>query len=215
MDAKGDTTLTLDVDVNIYGEVNSSFLVFSALLLYGRFGKMMSTYLFAFERIWAQTFIYLAFIPVVLYYVRAVAPQILTYALLIASTFYYGKLAICAIAAERYISAHGSRAPRIPDYYPFGLGTLFRALYYFTNWRNHEFWWKIFSTHGNPKNPYTVESICLGQRLMFTADEENIKAILATQFQDFGKGPQFRKEWKDFLGLSMCCSCDAAFLLIC
>ncbi len=26
---------------------------------------------------------------------------------------------------------------------------------------------------------------------------------MATQFQDFGKGPQFRKEWKDFLGLSI------------
>ena len=43
----------------------------------------------------------------------------------------------------------------------------------------------------------------IGQRIIFTSDEENIKAILATQFQDYGKGPQFRKEWKDFLGLSI------------
>ena len=51
--------------------------------------------------------------------------------------------------------------------------------------------------------PYTVEAITVGERIIFTADEENVKAILATQFNDFGKGPQFRKEWKDFLGLSI------------
>lgn len=52
------------------------------------------------------------------------------------------------------------------------------------------------------KFPYTVETITIGGRLVLTADEENVKAILATQFADYGKGPQFRKEWKDFLGLS-------------
>lgn len=31
--------------------------------------------------------------------------------------------------------------------------------------------------------------------MIFTADEENVKAILATQFQEYGKGPQFRIEW--------------------
>ena len=41
-----------------------------------------------------------------------------------------------------------------------------------------------------------------GQRLVFTADEENIKAILATQFREFGKGPRFREEWEEFLGHS-------------
>jgi len=37
-------------------------------------------------------------------------------------------------------------------------------------------------------------------RLILTADEENIKAILATQFGDYGKGAQFNSEWHDFLG---------------
>lgn len=62
----------------------------------------------------------------------------------------------------------------------------------------------MFGGSGNPKNPYTVESITVGERIIFTADEENIKAILATQFQDFGKGAQFQKEWNDFLGHSRC-----------
>ena len=36
-----------------------------------------------------------------------------------------------------------------------------------------------------------------------TADPENIKAMLATQFQDYGKGPAFHAEWSDFLGDSI------------
>jgi hypothetical protein len=30
-----------------------------------------------------------------------------------------------------------------------------------------------------------------------TVDPENIKALLATQFNDFGKGPDFNLVWKD------------------
>lgn len=37
-------------------------------------------------------------------------------------------------------------------------------------------------------------------RVTFTADPENIKAILTTQFADYGKGEQFHKEWEQFLG---------------
>ena len=51
---------------------------------------------------------------------------------------------------------------------------------------------------------YTSElTILSNARVVFTADPENIKAILATKFTDFGKGPQFHKEWKDFLGDSI------------
>lgn len=41
------------------------------------------------------------------------------------------------------------------------------------------------------------------QRFIFTADPENIKAVLAAQFEDYGKGETFHKEWKDFLGDSI------------
>jgi cytochrome P450 len=37
-------------------------------------------------------------------------------------------------------------------------------------------------------------------RVIFTADPENIKAILTTQFAEYGKGEQFHKEWEEFLG---------------
>lgn len=40
-------------------------------------------------------------------------------------------------------------------------------------------------------------------RTIFTADPENIKAVLATQFSDYGKGESFHREWKEFLGDSI------------
>ncbi|KAI4726057.1 putative cytochrome 52A4 [Aureobasidium sp. EXF-10728] len=52
-------------------------------------------------------------------------------------------------------------------------------------------------------HPFTREIRTLGMRLVLTADEENIKAILATQFNDYGKGDQFNAEWHDFLGDSI------------
>lgn len=52
-------------------------------------------------------------------------------------------------------------------------------------------------------NRWTVEARVLNQRIVFTADTENIKAILATQFTDYGKGEPFHAEWSDFLGDSI------------
>ena len=52
-------------------------------------------------------------------------------------------------------------------------------------------------------NSWTVEARLLGVRHIFTADPANLKAILATQFGDYGKGMPFHAEWKDFLGDSI------------
>jgi hypothetical protein len=41
-----------------------------------------------------------------------------------------------------------------------------------------------------------------GQRFIFTADPENIKAVLATQFDDYGKGEEFNRSFHEFLGNS-------------
>lgn len=49
----------------------------------------------------------------------------------------------------------------------------------------------------------TVEFTLARQRFIFTADPENVKAILATQFQDYGKGEPFHQDWKEFLGDSI------------
>lgn len=54
-----------------------------------------------------------------------------------------------------------------------------------------------------PSPNFNVEGRMLGRRIIFTADPENIKAILATQFADYGKGEPFHREWKEFLGDSI------------
>lgn len=67
--------------------------------------------------------------------------------------------------------------------------------------RNLETWYGFFKT---PKGDrFTVEAAPGGRRVIFTADPENIKAILATQFTDYGKGEPFHREWQDFLGDSI------------
>ena len=65
---------------------------------------------------------------------------------------------------------------------------------------NLKFWHKNFQRFGKPQNRYTTEARTAGLRIVFTADPENIKAILATQFNDFGKGEEFNKDFHHFLG---------------
>ncbi|QKX61431.1 uncharacterized protein TRUGW13939_08579 [Talaromyces rugulosus] len=66
--------------------------------------------------------------------------------------------------------------------------------------KNYEFWRdNIFGTSGR----WTVEARILNERTIFTADPGNIKAMLATQFSDHGKGPDYHAMWKDFLGNSI------------
>jgi cytochrome P450 len=69
----------------------------------------------------------------------------------------------------------------------------------------YEFWdWMFSDTGSAEKGSYTAElRILASSRVIFTADVENTKAILTTQFQDYGKGEQFHGEWKDFLGDSI------------
>lgn len=70
------------------------------------------------------------------------------------------------------------------------------------NYRDLEFWALLFSKLPLGRSK-TVEMTIAGRRFIFTTDPENIKAILSTQFDDYGKGPVFHKEWRDFLGDSI------------
>ncbi|MCJ1464288.1 hypothetical protein MMC07_002901 [Pseudocyphellaria aurata] len=49
----------------------------------------------------------------------------------------------------------------------------------------------------------TAEVTMMGLRVVFTVDPENIKAIHATQFADYGKGSRFHRDWQKFLGDSI------------
>jgi hypothetical protein len=66
--------------------------------------------------------------------------------------------------------------------------------------KNLEIWRDVYFEE---KDRWTAEGRVFNQRIVFTADTENIKAILATQFTDFGKGEPFHAEWSDFLGDSI------------
>lgn len=67
--------------------------------------------------------------------------------------------------------------------------------------KNLELWRDDFFSGSD--TTWTSEVRILGQRVVWTADPDNIKAILATQFSDYGKGEPFHEEWKDFLGDSI------------
>jgi hypothetical protein len=103
------------------------------------------------------------------------------------------------IQEERKIRSLGAHAKTIHSWVPFGLGFIARTL---RDQRNHDLlagWYTTFADR-SAVHPFTREIRTVGMRLILTADEENIKAILATQFNDYGKGAQFNSEWHDFLG---------------
>ncbi|KAK5011079.1 hypothetical protein LTR28_005892 [Elasticomyces elasticus] len=62
------------------------------------------------------------------------------------------------------------------------------------------FWDRLFRGHGNRTHPHTVEVMAGGRRIIYTADSENIKAILTSQFDDYGKGRWINRDWRSVLG---------------
>ncbi|KAF2267432.1 cytochrome P450 [Lojkania enalia] len=91
----------------------------------------------------------------------------------------------------------GARGPIRTTYFPLGLDMLYEVMKYFLSDKNYEFWLQTFDKYG--KGGWTIEAGS-GERVILTAEPENIKAILATQFKDYGKGENFRKDFYDFLG---------------
>lgn len=120
--------------------------------------------------------------------------------LLIAFSSLY--LAIRNLLENRAIAKLGSFAPRVRSYLPLGVDIVYRSIRHSQNHTEIDFWEYLFnwSPNGHSK---TVELFLARQRWIFTADPENIKAILAAQFQDFGKGREFYETWKPFLGNSV------------
>ncbi|KAI9727266.1 MAG: hypothetical protein M1828_006885 [Chrysothrix sp. TS-e1954] len=104
------------------------------------------------------------------------------------------------INEERKIRRLGGRAPQRKPWAPMGLAMVYDGVTSALRDDNLKFWHNNFMKDGNPNNPYTLEANAGGERIVFTADPENIKAVLATQFNDFGKGEVFNREWHDFLG---------------
>lgn len=105
------------------------------------------------------------------------------------------------ITEERRIQALGGHTRYATTYAPFCLDMIVRTVYNTMKHKNLEGWRGFFERDG--KGGYTVESRPAGLRIILTADVENIKAILASQFGDYGKGEPFHQDWKEFLGDSI------------
>lgn len=119
-------------------------------------------------------------------------------------------LFIAQVYTRRFITAHriarlGHTAPIIQTYLPWSLEFPIKAIRYFTHNRAMNAWLDEWEKLGAPKTlNYTMELRLLTSiRVIMTADPENIKALLTTQFSDYGKGAQFHTEWQDFLGDSI------------
>lgn len=92
----------------------------------------------------------------------------------------------------------GARGPVRTSYLPWGVDLAFDMLSSARKDTIYETWVGMFEAWAGP-GQYTVEA-GVGERVILTAEPENIKAILATQFKDYGKGEAFRKDWHTFLG---------------
>ncbi|KAL1310898.1 hypothetical protein AAFC00_001128 [Neodothiora populina] len=104
---------------------------------------------------------------------------------------------------ESKIRRSGGHAPSVPSYLPLGIGFVVEV---FRKNNKHELldlWQSLLRKYANPNHPTTVEVSPGGQRSIITIDELNIKAILATQFADYGKGEVFHRDWREFLGDSI------------
>ncbi|KAI2628979.1 cytochrome P450 [Xylaria nigripes] len=93
----------------------------------------------------------------------------------------------------------GARAPRAVSRFPFGLDILVIQVKSALECNLFNSFLDVLKV----SSTYNVEFRVFGRRIIFTADPENIKAMLATQFPDFGKGELFHREWKEFLGNSI------------
>lgn len=131
---------------------------------------------------------------------QSIPPSVILFVIVL---FIAGHVNYTKYQENKRIARLGFRPPIWKNKLPFGIDFVWIGIRYAREHRNVEFWRKSFEKFGNPGNPYTVEGNAGGARIVFTADPDNIKAILATQFQDYGKGEQFNKDLHDFLGDSI------------
>lgn len=111
---------------------------------------------------------------------------------------YIGYAIVARFLYDAKLRKLGARAPIRRTWAPLQLDLAYDIIKAAIDDKIYEFWLNTFQKHSR-NGCYTIES-GIGERVIMTADPENIKAILATQFKDYGKGEQFHKDFEDFLG---------------
>ena len=109
----------------------------------------------------------------------------------------YVKTKVEKFRRNRRIALLGSRGPIRPTWLPYGIDFLFEVIRYLLKDKNYELWLITFKKYAGGR--YTIEHDG-AERVILTSEPENIKAVLATQFKDYGKGEAFRLDFHDFLG---------------
>ncbi|KAH3920434.1 hypothetical protein HBI56_070000 [Parastagonospora nodorum] len=122
----------------------------------------------------------------------------LPYLIVAAGVLYFVYNTAVRIHKDARIRKLGARGPVRKTYLPWSVDLAYDMISAAKNDLLHENWTSMFKKYALP-GQYTVEA-GIGERVILTAEPENIKAILATQFKDYGKGEQFRKDWHAFLG---------------
>jgi hypothetical protein len=120
------------------------------------------------------------------------------YLLLGAAVLYFAYNIVLKLQKDTHIRKLGARAPIRRSYLPWSVDFAYDVLKHAMNDQMLEMWQGAFAKSAGP-GQYTLEA-GVGERVILTAEPENIKAILATQFKDYGKGEAFRKDWYNFLG---------------
>ncbi|KAL1984059.1 hypothetical protein VTN96DRAFT_9656 [Rasamsonia emersonii] len=118
---------------------------------------------------------------------------------------FIGSLYVQRWLSRRSALAIGAMAPDVDIRGPLGLGFFLEAI---RTWRNNtalEFWQWIFDHTGcAARGSYTAEVMIMnGQRMILTADPENVKAVLTSQFKSWGKGQMLYDAFRPFLGDSI------------
>ncbi|PYH41469.1 cytochrome P450 [Aspergillus saccharolyticus JOP 1030-1] len=130
-----------------------------------------------------------------------------------------GKAAVCLlgvlfiagllrkIQVSLEISRLGCRAPRVRHRLPYAFDHIYRASAASAKHQDLSFWHDIVKYAKGASRvefPQTAEiDSGISNRVIFTFDPENIKALLTGQFADYGKGEHFHRDWKEFLGDSI------------
>lgn len=103
---------------------------------------------------------------------------------------------------DRKVRRLGKHAPLRRGKLPLSIDILFEGIMKGAKHKDLEFFYSM-KKYGNPKDPWTIELRPGGRRVIVTQDPENIKAVLATQFGDYGKGQRFNELLHEFLGDSI------------